>query len=181
MFRLTFTLAAALYAGFVVWGDPETATAQSRTMPTPILEASAGVVEDVDAPTIIGSAREAAPVVTRAAIAPVTPDAAAIAAAAPIPTTLEPRLIGEPIVVSLMSPAGPASVDDVASTEGLLRVTGSRVNMRSGPGVSNGVVDSLPLGTLAEPIGAPIDGWQEIRDVESGLTGFMSARFLEPS
>jgi SH3-like domain-containing protein len=98
-----------------------------------------------------------------------------------MPGTQGPRLVGEPALVSLVSPAVPAAAAERDAGSDLLRVTGSRVNMRSGPGTANAVVDSLPRGTLAEPIGTPIDGWQEIRDVESGLVGFMSARFLEPS
>ncbi len=53
--------------------------------------------------------------------------------------------------------------------------------MRGGPSTADGVIDSLAEGTLAEAIGETVDGWREIRDVETGRTGFMSARFLQPA
>ncbi|MEM7710314.1 MAG: SH3 domain-containing protein [Pseudomonadota bacterium] len=111
------------------------------------------------------------------------PDAAAIAAATPEPGAWEPRLIGEPVLVSLVAPRGddaePAAEPEVAAE--MLRVTGRVVNMRAGPSTSNAVIDALPQGTLAEAIGEAENGWREIRDVATGRTGWMSANFLEPS
>jgi hypothetical protein len=187
MFRLTFTLAAALYAGFVIWGKPEPVVSEAGAdaIATPVIASVVQAGGSFDTPTVLGSSRGAAPEVTRAAagpaIAPLSP--AVIAASAPEPDAFRPRLIGEPVVVSLVSPSEePASALEAAEPSGpLLRVTGSRVNMRAGPGTENAVVDSLPQGTLAEPLGEPVAGWQEIRDVETGRIGFMAARFLEPS
>jgi hypothetical protein len=182
MLRLTFTLAAALYAGFVIWGEPEGDALTAREMPTPVFATVVQTDGAFDSPTVLGSARGAEAVVTRAAVAPTplaAPDPATIAASAPPPGSLQPRLIGEPVVVSLVAPAETAREE--AAAQDLVRVTGSRVNMRSGPGTGNAVLDSLPQGTLAEPLGEPVDGWQEIRDVETGRTGFMAARFLEPA
>lgn len=192
MFKLTFTLAVALYAGFVIWGQPSDAlTTELSTR-----DVAAAIPTDArfDRPVIIanGSSRMANAVVTRAAVIDtVVPDAATIAASAPAPGAFgtEPRLIGEPLVVSLVRPDTPASADALqiaaaavtTSTEGLLQVNGSRVNLRSGPSTSNAVVDSLVGGTLAEPLGNVVDGWVEIRDVASGLTGYMSAQFLDPA
>ncbi|TFL17488.1 SH3 domain-containing protein [Jannaschia formosa] len=182
MMKLTFTLAAALYVGFVIWGQPIENDLE-RDVATPVI-ASVVPTEtaEFDRPTILGLS-PSEPQVTRTVVA--APDPAVVAASAPAPSAPTPRLIGEPVVVSLVAPAAAATPETAAAaepgTEGLLRVTGSRVNMRSGPSTSNDVVDSLPRGTLAEAIGEPVDGWQEIRDVSTGLTGFMAARFLEQS
>lgn len=64
-----------------------------------------------------------------------------------------------------------------ASTE-TVTVSGSRVNMRSGPGTDFGVVVTLPEGTEAELIEAR-DGWANIRVTQSGQTGWMAARLLD--
>ena len=183
MFKLTAALAAALYASLVIWGDP-VETAGSETPTTPVAAASAATF---DRPVILtsGSVPEAA--VTRSVVAP---DPAVIAAAAPDPseTWRDAGRIGEPLVVSLIEDARPevladtgAVLEDVASRDGMLQVTGSRVNMRSGPSTADPVVGSLPQGTLAEAMGPTDRGWVEIRDPASGLTGFMSANFLEPA
>ncbi|UWQ17365.1 SH3 domain-containing protein [Jannaschia sp. M317] len=181
MLKMTFTLTAALYVGFVVWGDPTSASIEAAERDAPVIVNAAA---DFDRPVILqnGSAPEAA--VTRTAVPAVqVPDPAVIAASAPAPTSVQPRLIGEPVVVSLVQPAAPVEtvVTPPEADRDLLQVTGSRVNMRSGPSTSNGVVASLSEGTLAEPLGEPINGWQEIREVETGRTGFMASRFLAPS
>ncbi len=61
----------------------------------------------------------------------------------------------------------------------VLQVTGSRVNMRSGPSTDNGVVDALVNGTRVDLIRRLDNGWMEIRVQSSGLSGYMAERFLE--
>ncbi|MBM2577174.1 SH3 domain-containing protein [Jannaschia sp. Os4] len=178
MFKWVFTLAAGLYAGFVIYGQPVDGLGEANAA-LPV--AAATTAQDAQDRPVILTAQPSAPAVTRA-----EPDTALLAAASTASGatfSTQPRLVGEPVTVSLVQPAAapaetPAALD---ATGPLVRVTGSRVNMRSGPGVANGVVDSLPRGTVAEAIGEPVSGWQEIRDVESGLTGFMSSNFLEPA
>ncbi|UWQ21254.1 SH3 domain-containing protein [Jannaschia sp. W003] len=179
MFRLTFTLAAALYAGFVIWGDPDQLAEERAPAPVILAENAAP-----DGPVVLETNASSRAQVTRDAAA--APAAALIAAAAPAPadTFSQPALIGEPKRVSLVEPAATpvavttASVDGV---EGLMKVSGSRVNLRLGPSTGNGVVDSLVRGTLVEQIGDPVNGWVELRDVATGATGYMAARFLEPA
>ncbi len=60
----------------------------------------------------------------------------------------------------------------------LVYVTGSRVNLRAGPGTNSAVVTSLVRGSAAEAIGVETDGWQMIRDAETGIEGYMATRFL---
>lgn len=57
-------------------------------------------------------------------------------------------------------------------------ITGSRVNLRSGPGTGNEVVGQLTHGTAAEVLGGE-GGWVHIRSAEGGLTGWVAAKFLD--
>lgn len=180
MFKLTFALAAALYAGFVIWGQPTDIVSEDQSG---LVTLSADAAE-YDRPVILNTDVADQPQVTRAEAntGPIV-DAAAIAASAPDPAESfpQPRLIGEPLVVSLVQPGVEPAAGTDAEGGDLLRVTGTRVNMRAGPSTANRVIDSLPAGTLAEPLGAPVEGWQQIRDVATGRTGYMAARFLEPA
>ncbi|WP_179381560.1 SH3 domain-containing protein [Jannaschia marina] len=186
MIKLTFTLAVALYAGFVIWGQPTDDLLTDRST----RDIDIAAVGAAQADPVLMEPRTADAEVTRAAVSePVVPDAAVIAASAPTPSLPgdSPRLIGEPVIVSLVQPQIPVEedvTDAAAEPEGareLLKVTGSRVNMRAGPSTANAVVDSLPGGTVTEALGAEENGWIQIRDVESGRTGYMSARFLAPA
>jgi len=186
MFRLTFTLAAALYAGFVIWGDPTAiATDAEGEAPTLTMAASAEGA-NFDRPVILETNASSRAQVARDDSA--LPDAAFIAASAPAPRSYdEPRLIGAPTRISLTAPAieaAPALEVAVVSDTGLderMKVSGSRVNLRSGPSTGNGVIDSLVRGTVVEQLGDPGNGWVELRDVSTGVTGYMAARFLEPA
>ena len=64
----------------------------------------------------------------------------------------------------------------MAEVRPMHQVTGSGVNMRSGPGTSHGVVETLPLGARAEVLGSE-GNWSHIR-LENGAEGWMSANFL---
>lgn len=69
--------------------------------------------------------------------------------------------------------------DDLrANAQGpILYVTGNRVNFRSGPTTSDGVVGALTEGAPVEALG-PTDGdWVHIRDAD-GREGYMSGQFL---
>ena len=183
MFKLTVTLAVALYAGFVIWGDPTDSVAEADTALAPATvstrsaePASPVILREADAP---GGAVVARPAVTDL----VVPEAAVIAAAAPDPagSYVTPRPIGEPVLVSLRAAAAPdAGAPDAGASDRMV-VTGSRVNMREGPSTRNAVVDSLTRGTVVERIGVAESGWIELRDVATGRTGFMSPRFLDPA
>lgn len=185
MIRMILALSLAIYGTLVIWGQP---TTQAASAPAS-LDTDAAVAAALafgpgdDRPVILGREGAGAPAVTRAAVSDVVvPSAAAMAAANPAP---EVRPIGEPQLVSLIQRPDPASVDAAGSApapEGpLLRVSGDRVNMRAGPSTANPVLDSLVAGTLAEALGDPVGGWQEIRVVDTGVTGFMAARFLDPA
>lgn len=184
MIRMTLALSLAIYGGLVIWGDPvtEAAAGPQRSDTDAAVAAALASGPGSERPVILAQARAAGPDVTRAAVSRVVvPAAAAIAADAP-----RTDAIGTPRLVSLVAPvdagrAGLVPASMPADGPALLRVSGDRVNMRSGPSTANGVVASLPAGTLAEPLGAPAGGWVEIRVVDTGETGFMAARFLDPA
>lgn len=56
-------------------------------------------------------------------------------------------------------------------------VTGRVVNLRSGPGISNGVVDQVTLGDRAEVLSDPAESWVKIR-TESGREAYIYGKFL---
>ncbi|MGB3556472.1 MAG: SH3 domain-containing protein [Jannaschia sp.] len=183
MLRLTLILVASLYGGFVIWGAPVEADPQMAASQDAVVVGSGA---EYDQPTILNMSSDTGVDVTRDATNTViVPEPAVIAASAPAPGEFESSSrIGEPVIVSLIqTETGSESAEAVAPAkeELILRVTGSRVNMRSGPSTSNAVVGSLREGTLAAALGSETNGWIEIRDVSTGETGFMAARFLEPS
>jgi uncharacterized protein YraI len=57
-------------------------------------------------------------------------------------------------------------------------VTGSRVNMRGGPGTSFGVLGVLPRGQEVEVLRDEGTGWVKLRDQETGRVGWMAGRML---
>lgn len=60
-------------------------------------------------------------------------------------------------------------------------VSGSRVNMRAGPGTNYSVLDTLNGGTEAEVIEIDAAGWARIRITDTGQIGWMAERLLSDS
>lgn len=191
MLKLTLTTAVAIYAAFIIWGKPVPVPAEA---PAPEVATLGGASDATfDAPVILSRNGPDATVTRAAVTETVVPDAARIAAEIPAADASAGRRIGDPVSVSLLRPdaevgdgAGSeapaeAAASEASGAEGLLRVSGTTVNMRAGPSTAEPVVGNLAEGTLAEPLGPEADGWIEIRDVASGRTGFMSARFLDPA
>lgn len=61
----------------------------------------------------------------------------------------------------------------------LRHVSGSRVNMRNGPGTQYSVVDKLLRGQEVEVLQDPGIGWVKLQVTGSGRIGWMSARLLQ--
>lgn len=59
-------------------------------------------------------------------------------------------------------------------------VSGTRVNLRAGPGTTNAVVARLGLGTEAKLLSDPAADWIEIRTAD-GTAGWISSKFLTDS
>lgn len=57
-------------------------------------------------------------------------------------------------------------------------VTGTRVNMRMGPGTGFDVITTLDGGTQLEVLEVNADGWANVSTVELGVEGWMAARLL---
>lgn len=74
------------------------------------------------------------------------------------------------VVPPAAEPAAPPPTID------LREVSGTRVNMRAGPGTEHGIVTVLSRGARTEVLETK-DGWARIR-AEDGTTGWMSARLL---
>ena len=82
-----------------------------------------------------------------------------------IASTVEPTVTSEPTATA----STPASDS--------WYVSGSRVNLRAGPGTANAVVARLGLGTEAELLSDPAAAWIEIRTAD-GTAGWISSKFL---
>jgi len=101
-----------------------------------------------------------------------TPDPAPVPDPAPNPA---PTLAEEPAPAP--APGSDFVVD--ADPEPLLYVTGSRVNVRSGPSTVYEAVTALTRGTAINDLGDAGEGWRMIRLPNGGI-GYMSGDFLSP-
>ena len=75
----------------------------------------------------------------------------------------------------IATPRAPAPVATLPET---FLVSGSRVNLRAGPGTGHAVVDTLLQGTQVERLSVTDAGWMEIRLTAGGTIGWMSADYL---
>lgn len=60
-------------------------------------------------------------------------------------------------------------------------VTGTKVNLRAGPGTGNAVVAQLTLGTETRALSDPTSDWVEIETTDGAAHGFIFSRFLSQS
>ncbi|WP_372674982.1 SH3 domain-containing protein [Aquicoccus sp.] len=65
-----------------------------------------------------------------------------------------------------------------ATSRDIRVVSGARVNLRGGPGMQFGIVDSLPQGTRVEVLNDPGLGWVELQVNDSEVSGWMAERLL---
>lgn len=73
------------------------------------------------------------------------------------------------------------AVDDSAMAEpeaDLGKITGSRVNMRNGPGTRFSVVTQLTRGEVVEVLSNPGNGWLKLKSLETERVGWMSDDFV---
>lgn len=152
MLRLSIILIAALWASFLIWGTPTDTISQSdpALRDQPPRTVRVPIYSE---PTIVSVDR---PTVTAARAAP------------------------QPVLAIEVS-AEPAAQQNTVPIEELplFTVTGTRVNLRTGPSTATDIVMSLSLGSVTEALGPESNGWIEIRDLNTGLSGYMSAQFLE--
>jgi len=173
MFKYLVTSLVAIYAVLTIFGDearrPEVArqaqdevtglTLAAFAMPAPETDVrvSSSGISEVEAVQIAMKAgedyratRKTSPL--RGMVASATPAAAASPAA-----------------------SSPATTAPAAANSALWYVTGTSVNLRSGPGTGNAVVAKVGFGDSAEVL-ADSDGWYEIRSGET--RGWIFGKFL---
>ena len=129
--------------------------------------------------------------VTRSATAPLVTLALPVAEPAAVPVAAQPETnvvqanvsdVVEAVIESaaltetVPAPAAPAPV--AAPALDLRYVSGSRVNMRTGPGTNYSVIDTLPGGTETEVLFVDASGWANIRITGTGVEGWMAERLL---
>ncbi|WP_458791824.1 SH3 domain-containing protein [Yoonia sp. MH D7] len=118
---------------------------------------------------------------TTVVTAPVVPfDAPQITRAAlrALPNVTETPQISEAKVTQASLTTTPVQAAVIAD---LRQVTGRRVNMRSGPGIDYGVLDTLTFGTQTQVIELTPEGWARVRVTDTNQIGWMSARLLSNS
>lgn len=64
-----------------------------------------------------------------------------------------------------------------AQTAALHYVSGTRVNLRAGPGTGNAVVGQMVFGDTAEVLG-DTDGWYQVRSTDGTVSGWIFGKFL---
>ena len=132
-------------------------------------------------------------------IAPVEPEPApevdgaaildALSEAAPAETAPLPDLSGAGLenAFSFTEPVAPIEISPeaiVAAPEPapeLVRIAGSRVNIRSGSGTENGVVTTLDGGIVVEVLSRAENGWVEVRLPDDFGIGWVSGTLVEPA
>jgi len=179
MIRLSLFLLAGLFAAMLVWG-----TDSVELQVEPIAEM---VLEDGSPSNVAVSAPE--PVARIVAV--IEPTVKLADWTKPDALDQTPSVATSDLIVVQSSDA-PADAAVIEATNGqpeavtpievvkVLVVTGNSVNMRAGPSTNLGIVGNLKRGDRAELVAEAVNGWVEIRSVESGRVGFMAARFLEP-
>ena len=110
------------------------------------------------------------PAAIPAATAPATDIEAAIAKALGTPIAPEPAKVAEVQADPVQLAAAPQ----------FMAVTGSRVNLRDGPGTSFGIVTQLVRGDEVEVLESDGTGWMRLRSLNGSRIGWMSDDFLTP-
>lgn len=187
MLRLLAVTMVALYAILLVFGDenrrPEPVARASALevelipanyLPSPdALDASIYVSEMSEAEAIqiamqagkdLRNSR-AVKVLRGGVVQPVVTEAVVTEAAA-TETVVTQAVVSNAVVETVAAPA-------------LWSVTGTRVNLRSGPGTSNGVIGQVTQGTQAEVL-ADANGWYQIRSTDGATSGWIFGKFLQP-
>ena len=101
-------------------------------------------------------------------IAPPTPQDADLELAAATAAALDSI---ESDVVEVTAPAVEPKLD-------IREVSGTRVNMRMGPGTGFDVITTLDGGTKLEVLEVNADGWANVSTVDRGIEGWMAERLL---
>ncbi|SES03899.1 SH3 domain-containing protein [Tranquillimonas rosea] len=93
-------------------------------------------------------------------------------------TQADPEPNAEPKLIKASAPATEAAVASDRQAREMWVVTGSVVNLRSGPSTANEVVGQVSRGEKAEVLEETTDGWFRIRT--ESTTAYIYGQFLEP-
>lgn len=134
-------------------------------------------------------------------IAPVRPQLARLAADLPAPQPETTRLnrgrarlgqgvalypgagIGQPLQLATLdgnAPARPGPAEDPQMQPADIRtISGTRVNMRQGPGTTYPVITRMQLGDKVEVLSDPGNGWLRLRDMRDMQIGWVAKSLVE--
>lgn len=164
MFRLIAVTVAALYFVLLIFGDETrrpAEVARSEPLAFPLVTASLAQ-GDAKRQFHVSEVSDA--------------DAVELAIAAGEKVREERRMpLPKVTMVAATQAAEPSSAETVEMQ--YWYVTGSRVNLRGGPGTSNSVIGQVTLGTEAEVLNDK-DGWYEIRLTDGSASGWIAGQFL---
>jgi uncharacterized protein YgiM (DUF1202 family) len=89
------------------------------------------------------------------------------------------RAVALAVALDTVEPNVTAVVETVVELELDIRdVSGSRVNLRMGPGTGFKVITTLDGGTKIEVLDVDGDGWANVSTVDRGIEGWMAERLL---
>ncbi len=170
MFKLLVVTLAAFFAVLQIFGDPARRPEVSRTEPEGLTLASfATVAEKVDEISLAPQPRFS--------------EAEAIAMALDAGKEARESRDTNPTLRrgSVELAAATEAVNEVAPVEAaqpdFWYVSGSRVNLRQGPGTGNAVVAQVTFGTEALVLDSR-DGWMQIETTDGATTGWIYGDFL---
>lgn len=204
MFRYVFGLCAGLYIVMASAGAPDATAATARAEFSPAAAPLTGALS-----TGAASGTEAGndwfafswsdlfpagpkpvsyfPETTKAPTAPATVPVRIVSFGDDTPTLMAVKNPDAPKGYVLATAPKPADTPALSTKSAepavgtAMVVTASAVNMRSGPGTSYQVLDTLTGGTAVQAVGEVDNGWVELIVTESGTRGFMSGRYLRPA
>ncbi len=187
MIRMMFVLLAGLFAAMLIWGT-DTTNIQSKSITKAVLEEPPKEVVEPDfAESLVDQFVEESQIAEPPlAVSAETKTIPAAGLEANVTDLESINLTGaqatKVLKVFKATDAPPdAAVPVVIPEVGrLLIVTGTSVNMRSGPSTTWEVIGNLRRGAKAELVAQADGGWLQIRDVVTGRVGYMAGRFLEP-
>lgn len=141
-----------------------------REMPEPIEEVQLASAQTSEATEDVTRSSETPSTVRLASLTPV-----------PQPTETEDEVLSAPVdgSVDAVIEEVVAEIEVPAAEAADIRtVSGSRVNMRSGPGTNHAVLNQLVRGDEAEVLEELGNGWVHLRVISTGETGYMAGRLL---
>jgi uncharacterized protein YgiM (DUF1202 family) len=177
--RLTLILAVGIAGSMVILGVEHQDTANAPIEKT-VLNAAGKATGDLPVDNVVAASFD--PTESTAPVVKLTPVIAPKRVVAPAPRPEVKLVRQETLDLTKIAPSEEAIEDAVVQailpTADVRYVTGTRVNLRAGPSTLDDVVAQLARGTKAVVLDDGGGGWLQIRDLDTGVEGFMSGDFL---